>query len=103
MPARLAHLLDDLLALAREDAAGPGPTDAVRLDRLALELASPRVAVDAPAPVTVRGDAHALARAIANLIENALVHGPAGEPVDDPGARGSAAAHESRSPTADLA
>jgi signal transduction histidine kinase len=78
---RLAHLLDDLLALAREDAAGPGPTDAVRLDRLALELASPRIAVDAPAPVTVRGDAHALARAIANLTENALVHGPAEEPV----------------------
>ena len=78
---RLAHLLDDLLALAREDAAGPGPTDAVRLDRLALELASPRVEVDAPAPVTVRGDAHALARAIANLTENALVHGPAEEPV----------------------
>ena len=34
---RLARLLDDLLALAREDAAGPGPGDAVRLDRLALD------------------------------------------------------------------
>ena len=74
---RLAHLLDDLLALAREDAAGPGPGDAVRLDRLALEFAGARVEVDAPAPVTVRGDAQALTRAIANLTENALVHGPA--------------------------
>ena len=34
--------------------------------------------VDAPSPVTVRGDADALARAIGNLVENALVHGPAG-------------------------
>ncbi|MDX6630841.1 MAG: two-component system, OmpR family, sensor kinase [Gaiellales bacterium] len=74
---RLAHLLDDLLALAREDAAGPGPTDPVRLDRLALAMAAPRVEVDAPTPVTVRGDAEALGRAIGNLIENALVHGPA--------------------------
>ena len=76
---RLSHLLDDLLALAREDAAGPGPSDAVRLDRLALGLAGRRVEVDAPDPVTVRGDAQALTRAIANLTENALVHGPADE------------------------
>jgi signal transduction histidine kinase len=75
---RLSRLLDDLLALAREDAAGPGPGEAVRLDRLALELAGERVEVDAPAPVTVLGDASALRRAIANLTENGLVHGPAG-------------------------
>ncbi len=73
-------LLDDLLALAREDAAGPGPADAVRLDRArAARCAGPRVEVDAPAPVTVRGDAQALERALANLVENALVHGPADE------------------------
>ncbi len=78
---RLAHLLDDLLALAREDAAGPGSGELVRLDRIALELAAPRVAVDAPDPVTVRGDADALARAIGNLVANGLVHGPAGETV----------------------
>ena len=78
---RLSHLLDDLLALAREDAAGPGSGELVRLDRLALALAAPRVAVDAPDPVTVRGDADALARAIGNLVENGLVHGPAGETV----------------------
>jgi two-component system, OmpR family, sensor kinase len=76
---RLARLLDDLLALAREDAAGPSSLELVRLDRLALALAGPRVAVTAPAPVTVRGDADALTRAIGNLIENALVHGPAGD------------------------
>jgi two-component system OmpR family sensor kinase len=78
---RLARLLDDLLALAREDAAGPLSVELVRLDRLALALAGPRVAVTAHAPVTVRGDADALTRAIGNLVENALVHGPANEPV----------------------
>ncbi len=78
---RLARLLDDLLALAREDAAGPSSSESVRLDRLALASASPRVEVDAPSPVTVRGDADALERAIANLVENALVHGPADEVV----------------------
>jgi signal transduction histidine kinase len=36
------------------------------------------VNVAAPEPVTVRGDAGALARAIRNLIENGLVHGPPG-------------------------
>ena len=46
--ARLAHLLDDLLALAREDAAGPQPSEPVRLDELALARAAERVTVDAP-------------------------------------------------------
>jgi two-component system OmpR family sensor kinase len=76
--ARLAHLLDDLLALAREDAAGPGSIERVRLDELALARTGERVVVDAPAPVTVGGDADALARALGNLVENGLVHGPAG-------------------------
>ncbi|HET6172180.1 MAG TPA: HAMP domain-containing sensor histidine kinase [Gaiellales bacterium] len=75
---RLSRLLDDLLALAREDAAGPSSAQPVRLDQLALASATDRVEVDAPAPVTVRGDADALARAIGNLVENAIVHGPAG-------------------------
>jgi signal transduction histidine kinase len=78
---RLSHLLDDLLALAREDAAGPGSDELVRLDLLAHARAGTRVEVDAPTPVTVRGDADALARAIGNLVENGLVHGPAGQPV----------------------
>jgi len=76
--ARLARLLDELLALAREDAAGAGHAEPVRLDRLALDRAGGRVTVDAPAAVTVRGDADALARAVGNLVENALLHGPEG-------------------------
>ena len=74
---RLARLLDDLLALAREDAADPRPAQTVRLDQLALARAGGRVTVHAQAPVTVRGDADALARAIGNLVDNALLHGPA--------------------------
>jgi signal transduction histidine kinase len=73
---RLARLLDDLLALAREDAAGPSSQAEVRLDRLALARAGPRVEVDAPAAVVVPGDADAIARAIGNLVDNALLHGP---------------------------
>ena len=76
--ARLARLLGDLLALAREDAAGTGALAPVRLDRLALDRAGERVVVDAPGPVTVGGDAEALDRAIGNLVENALIHGPEG-------------------------
>ena len=34
--------------------------------------------VDAPSPVVVRGEAGALERALGNLVENGLVHGPAG-------------------------
>ena len=74
---RLARLLDDLLALAREDAAGPGVDEQVRLDRLALARAGGRVTADAPTAVSVRGDGAALDRALGNLVENALVHGPA--------------------------
>jgi signal transduction histidine kinase len=76
--ARLAALAEDLLVLSREEAAET-PLDEVRLDELAAgaAVADPAVDVGAAAPVSVRGDRAALERALANLIENARLHGPA--------------------------
>jgi signal transduction histidine kinase len=75
---RLATLADDLLALSREESAEP-PAEGVRLDELAraaTELA-PTVQAVASSPVSVLGDRAALERALANLVENARLHGPA--------------------------
>lgn len=74
---RLTALIDDLLVLSREDAAGT-PDEEVRLDELARAAGAgdAQVAVDAPAPVLVRGDRASLARALANLVENAHLYGP---------------------------
>ena len=79
---RLALLVEDLLALARQGASGP-PPDVVHLDDLAHEAAEaePRLEVAAPAPVAVRGDRDALRRALANLVDNALRYGPPDAPV----------------------
>jgi two-component system, OmpR family, sensor kinase len=76
---RLARLADDLLVLSREEAAVP-PREDVRLDRLVLEAARRDSAIDVTAaqPVTVRADASAIERALANLIQNAHTHGPGG-------------------------
>ena len=75
---RLAQLADALLALSREEAASR-PSAVVRLDLLAQEAAQldERVDVVATEPIAVQGDARALERALANLVQNARVHGPA--------------------------
>ena len=75
---RLAVLADDLLTLSREESAG-APTEPVRLDELARAAAEeyPRTDVDAPQPVAVYGDHAALERALANLVQNAELYGPA--------------------------
>ena len=78
---RLGGLLDDLLALAREDAAAPAGVETVDLAALAREaaagdpLARTTVVADGGA-VPVRGEREALARAIGNLVRNARHHGP---------------------------
>jgi two-component system OmpR family sensor kinase len=79
----LGRLLDDLLALAREDAATPAAAEVVDLVALAR-----RAAADDPLQrttvagdrrgVLVRGERDALARAIGNLVQNARRHGPPG-------------------------
>ncbi|HEX8976457.1 MAG TPA: HAMP domain-containing sensor histidine kinase [Solirubrobacteraceae bacterium] len=80
--ARLARLVDALLALERAAATGP-PDLPVSLDELIRDLAvdRERVILDPLPVVEVLGDEDALRRAIGNLIENGLVHGPPAGPV----------------------
>jgi two-component system, OmpR family, sensor kinase len=71
--ARLGVLLDDLLALAREDAAAPARREPVDLAELAREAAADDVEADGP--VVVLGERPALERAVGNLVRNAHEHG----------------------------
>ena len=66
------------VATGRFPVSGGPPAGIVRLDEVASRAAPDGVVVTAPQPVLVRGDEAALERAIRNLIENALLHGPAG-------------------------
>ncbi|MDQ6779380.1 MAG: HAMP domain-containing histidine kinase [Actinomycetota bacterium] len=77
---RLARLVDDLLVLERAGEAAPQLGELVELDALARDAAgaSDRVVLGPLSPVAIRGDEHALGRAVANLIENGLAHGPQG-------------------------
>jgi signal transduction histidine kinase len=68
---RLAQLAAGLLVLSREDASAPLDDD-VRLDELARDAGADEVRAS---PVVVRGDRDALARALANLVDNARRHG----------------------------
>jgi two-component system OmpR family sensor kinase len=76
---RLATLVDDLLALAREDAAAP-PDGMVSLVDVARRVAErhPCMRLQTEAGVAVRGDEAALERALENLVRNAATHGPSG-------------------------
>jgi signal transduction histidine kinase len=81
--ARLARLLDDLLALEREDGA-TRPVEPVALseviDAVCTDVPGLRLTIE-DEPI-VRGEPGALERALGNLIENARLHGPPGEPID---------------------
>jgi two-component system, OmpR family, sensor kinase len=83
--ARLASLLDDLLALAREDAAEPAAArgEDVDLGELARAVAAhednAQVVIEPGAErATVRAEPVALERAVGNLVRNARTHGPQG-------------------------
>jgi signal transduction histidine kinase len=71
--ARLGALLEDLLALAREDAAAPVRGEPVDLAQLAREAAADEV-IGADG-VIVAGERPALERAVGNLVRNARTHG----------------------------
>jgi len=89
---RMRRLVADLLLLARADAGREAPHHPVDLGAVARESASEAgalssdhpLSLDLPeeaAPVVVEGVADDLHRLAANLIENALLHTPAGTPV----------------------
>jgi len=88
--ARMRHLVDDLLLLARLDRTRPLERAPVDLAVVAADACTDAVAVDpgrsitldAPAPVVVAGDDDHLRQAVTNLVTNAVRHTPAGTAID---------------------
>lgn len=80
---RLRRLIDDLLVLERESGASP-PEQPVRLERTIAQVAAgrPGVVAEIEGSATVIGEPDALTRSLENLLENAVVHGPAGGRVE---------------------
>jgi signal transduction histidine kinase len=81
--ARLTRLVDDLLALERAGVTSTPdqPVDLARVVAEAVAAQSRVISVIHAHPV-VSGDAGSLVRAVANLVENGLVHGPPGGQVE---------------------
>ena len=88
--ARMGVLVEDLLTLARLDQVADAPHAEVDLAHLADDAAGDAratapdraIAVHGDRPAVVLGDAHQLRQVLANLLRNALVHTPAGSPID---------------------
>ncbi|MFT7722843.1 MAG: ATP-binding protein [Roseateles sp.] len=82
---RAAHLVEQLLALARAEpgaAAAAQPLDLAELARQAVADVQPladqagvALALDAPGPLPLSGDAQALRGALRNLVDNAVKYG----------------------------
>jgi two-component system OmpR family sensor kinase len=93
--ARMGVLVEDLLTLARLDEIADAPHVEVDLARLvgdavddARATAPDRdIAQRIEGEATVLGDAHQLRQVLANLLRNALVHTPAGSPIEVNAAR----------------
>lgn len=85
---RIERLLNDLLGLARIEARGVESFDPVELGRVAQQVrgtlleGAERVTLFTEGDTRVRGDATWLGRAVANLIDNALVHSAPDTPVE---------------------
>jgi two-component system OmpR family sensor kinase len=88
--ARMGHLVDDLLLLARLDSGRPLAREDVDLTRVVLDtvgdarIAAPdhRWQLTLPEdPVTVRGDRNALHQVLSNVLSNARLHTPPGTAV----------------------
>ncbi len=87
--ARMGVLVEDLLTLARLDevrTAPHGPVDLAALARDAVDdarVTAPEREISLQAePARVTGDADQLRQVLANLLRNALVHTPAGTPIE---------------------
>jgi signal transduction histidine kinase len=85
---RIEALLGDLLSLAKLEARGVEDASIVDLRERAQAALEPAkqagatVSLSAEGAMNVRGDAAWLSRAIGNLIDNALLHGTAGGPIE---------------------
>src|SRR6202163_4508671 len=87
---RMGLLVDDLLLLARLDQGRPLDSAPVDLTSMVNDAVSDARAADPErivlarisTPVVVTGDDLRLRQAVANLVRNALVHTPAGSPVE---------------------
>jgi two-component system OmpR family sensor kinase len=87
---RMGVLVEDLMTLARMDEVSEPVREEVDLSALARDAVADahatapdrRIALDADGPVFVPGDPHQLRQVLGNLLRNALVHTPAGTPIE---------------------
>ena len=86
----MGMLVEDLLTLARLGQVAQAPHADIDLAALARDAVDDaratapdrRIEVHGERPAVVSGDAHGLRQVLGNLVRNALVHTPAGTPID---------------------